>query len=70
MSTITTKQQAVLNTKSAMDIIISEAKANIANKFEVSIEYVEVAIAVKNENVMSMMRKLVESGVKQAAAAL
>ena len=64
----TTKNEAaVLNTKSAMIIITTEAKKVIAEKFNTTVEMIEVAISVKNENVLSMMRKLVATGVKEAA---
>jgi hypothetical protein len=70
MTNSTVKQQAVINTKEAMDIIISEAKLHISKKFKTSVEFVDLAIAAKNENIMSMMRTLVESGVNEAAASL
>lgn len=64
------KQQAIINTKDAMDIIINEAKKAIAEKFETNIEMVETAISMKNENVLSMMRQLVEKGVNEVADSL
>jgi hypothetical protein len=61
---------AVLNTKQAMDIIIFEAKKLVAEKFDTTVEMVDFAITEKNENVMSILRKLVSQGVKQVAEAV
>lgn len=65
---MTNSQAAVLNTKSAMKTITSEAKKAIATKFDTSVEFVDMAISAKNENVLSMMRKLVAKGVNEVAA--
>jgi hypothetical protein len=67
---MTNNEAKVLNTKSAMSIIISEAKKLVAAKFETTVDMVDFAISAKNENVISMMRKLVGEGVKQTAEAL
>ena len=63
----TQSQQAVINSKVAMAIITGEAKKAIAAKFGAGVELVEMAITAKNENVLSMMRKLVTEGIDQAA---
>jgi len=52
---MTKQQSAVLNTKEAMTIILSEAKKVIAQKANTTIEMVEAAIITKNEKVLSMM---------------
>lgn len=64
---MTKQQQTVLNTASAMNIIIEEAKKTVANKFNTNIKTVELAITLKQENVISMMSDLIAEGINQVA---
>ena len=65
---MTNSQQAVLNSPLAMEIILTEAKKVIAAKAGTTVEMVNYAIAAKNENVLTMMRKLTTEGIEAAAA--
>jgi UTP-glucose-1-phosphate uridylyltransferase len=67
---MTNSQNAVLATKSAMDIIVLEAKKLVANKFDTSLEMINLAISAQNENVLNMLRDLVSQGVNQVADSL
>jgi len=67
---MTNSQNAVLATKSAMAIIIEEAKNLLAVKFNTTLEMINIAIATKNENVLTMMNELVSKGVNQVADSL
>ena len=58
-------QHSVLNNKEAMNIILSEAKKFIANKFNTTVEMVEIGISIGDENVMSLMRQLTERGINE-----
>ena len=67
---MTNTQSAVLNTKEAMAIILSEAKKVVAQKANTTIEMVEAAIIAKNEKVLNMMRELVSLAVNQVASSV
>ena len=67
---MTKQQSAVLNTKEAMTIILSEAKKVVAQKANTTIEMVEAAIIAKNEKVLGMMKELVSLAVNQVASSV
>jgi hypothetical protein len=68
MNDLSTKQIAVINSKDAMKIIADEAKKVVANKFNTTVQMVEIAYAAGNENVKSMLAKLISKGINEAAS--
>ena len=67
MENLNAKQIAVINSKEAMKIIASEAKKVVANKFNTTVEAVEIAYAAGNEHVQSMLANLMSKGINEAA---
>ena len=65
--TYTENEYKVLNTKSAMDLIILEAKKALSVKFKTPLSMVNLAISVKDEKVLNMMNKLVMTGITTAS---
>ena len=68
MNNLNAKKIAVINSKDAMKIIADEAKKVVANKFDTTVQMVEIEYVAGNENVKSMLAKLITKGINEAAS--
>ena len=68
MTNLTNAQVAVMKTPAAMEIITSEAYANLAVKFNTTSELVKQAIETGNENALKMFAELVTVGINKTAS--
>lgn len=67
MNNLTTQQISVINSPAAMELIASEAKIFIANKFNTTVAAVQVALDGDNEKALNMYAELIVTGINAAA---